>query len=354
MFLGILGLMLVGSLSGGSMLKGVLAAACGLLIDTFGMDNFTGMQRYTFGKLYLMSGINYIVAMIGLFGLSEAFVQLRDLRSVDVIKQKIGRLVPDWKQVVHFFPLTLVSSLIGIVVGALPGTGGDIAALFAYDTAKRTVKNPEVPFGEGALEGLVAPESANNAAAPAAYIPLLTLGIPGDTCAAIILGSLIIHGYNPGPTLMTKNPEILGIIVGGMILANLFLLPLGLSGIKIFAKIAEVPKTILMPVIIVLCTIGVYAINNSMVDIIVMFIFGILGYFMRRHKFPVGPMVLGIILSSLIEKNLRRTFSLCKTTPFFKLIFGSPLSTVLFLAIIVLIVVQIVPVKKLVKRFRHQ
>ncbi len=140
LFLGILGLMLVGSLSGTSMLKGVLAAACGLLIGTFGMDSFTGMQRFTFGNLYLMSGVNYIVAMIGLFGFSEALVQLRDLRSVDVIKQKIGRLIPDWRQVFHFFPLTFLSALIGIFVGALPGTGGDIAALFAYDTAKRTVE----------------------------------------------------------------------------------------------------------------------------------------------------------------------------------------------------------------------
>lgn len=346
LFLGILGLMLVGSLSGKSMLKGVLAASCGLLIGTFGMDSFTGMQRFTFGNLYLMSGVNYIVAMIGLFGFSEALVQLRDLRAVDVIKQKIGRLVPDWKQVFHFFPLTFLSALIGIFVGALPGTGGDIAALFAYDTAKRTVKNPETSFGEGALEGLVAPESANNAAAPAAYIPLLALGIPGDTCAAIILGSLVIHGFNPGPTLMTKNPEILGIIVGGMILANLFLLPLGLSGIRIFSKIAEVPKQMLMPVIIVLCVVGVYAINNSMVDIVWMIGFGLLGYFMRRHDFPVGPMVLGIILSSLIEKNLRRTISLCATTPFFQLIFGSLLSTVLFLAILAIIVCQLPPVKR--------
>ena len=353
MFLGILGLMLVGSLSGKSILKGIIAAACGLLIGTIGMDSFTGMQRFTFGNLYLMAGVNYIVAMIGLFGLSEALVQLRDLRSVSVIKQKIGRLVPDWKQVAHFFPLTLLTSSIGIVVGALPGTGGDIAALFAYDTAKRVVKNPEVPFGEGAIEGMIAPESANNAAAPAAYIPLLTLGIPGDSCAAIILGSLVIHGYNPGPTLMVNNPEILGIIVGGMILANLFLLPLGLSGIRIFAKIAEVPKQILMPIIIVLCVIGVYAINNSMIDIVWMALFGLLGYFMRRHDFPVGPMVLGIILSSLIEKNLRRTITLCETTPFFELIFGSVLSTVLFLALILIIFVQLPPVKKWIAARRH-
>ena len=148
---------------------------------------------------------------------------------------------------------------------------------------------------------------------------------------------------------MTKNPEILGIIVGGMVLANLFLLPLGLSGIRIFSKIAEVPKQLLMPVIIVLCVVGVYAINNSMIDIVWMTGFGVLGYFMRRHDFPVGPMVLGIILSSLIEKNLRRTISLCATTPFFQLIFGSILSSILFLAILAIIACQLPSVKRLLQ-----
>jgi len=354
--LGLAGLLLVGGLSGKSFAKSVFCGVLGLLVGTFGMDTATGMGRFTFGSLYLMSGINYIVAMIGLFGLSEALIQIRDIGAVPIIQQKIGKLMPKWKDVVKYFPLTIQTSLIGVVVGALPGTGGDIAALFAYDYAKRTVKNPEVPFGEGAIEGLVAPESANNAAVPGAYIPLLTLGIPGDTVTAIVIGSLYIHGINPGPTLMTEEPSILGIIVGGMLVANIVLLFLGMTGIRAFAKIAEIPKGILMPLIIILSVVGSYSINNSIIDVYWMLGFGVLGYLMRRHDFPVGPMVLGIILSSLIEKNLRRSISLSEGNVFnfFLQIFSSPLSTVLFVAIVLMVFVQTRPGKYVLGKMKQR
>ena len=210
------------------------------------------------------------------------------------------------KTIKKYLPLTLKSSAIGAVVGALPGTGGDIAALLAYDQAKRTTKHPETPFGEGAMEGLVAPESANNAAIGGACIPMLSLGIPGDAVTAIMLGAMYIHGLNPGPLLMTASPDVFYYIIGAMFVGNVFLLIFGFTGIKVFSKIVEVPKTVLMPIIILLSVVGAFSINNSLMDVYWMMVFGILGYFMKLYHFPVGPTVLGIILADLLELNFRR------------------------------------------------
>lgn len=176
-----------------------------------------------------------------------------------------------------------------MIVGALPGTGGDIASLMAYDYAKRTTKNPEVPFGQGAKEGLVAPESANNAAVGGAYIPMLTLGIPGDAVTAVFIGALFIHGLNPGPLLLAENPSIFWFTVGNLTLANIFVLIFGLTGIKVFSKLVSCPKGILMPLIVVLSVVGAYAINNSITDVWWMMAFGILGYFMRQYNYPIAP-----------------------------------------------------------------
>ena len=256
-------------------------------------------------RTYMTLGVNYVVVMIGLFGMSEALIQLRDLTTTPV-KQKVDKIIPSWKNTVRFIPLTLKSSLIGAVVGALPGTGGDIAALLAYDQAKRTTKNPETPFGEGAMEGLVAPESANNAAVGGACIPMLSLGIPGDAVTAIMLGAMYIHGLNPGPLLMTNSPDVFYYIIGAMFVGNIFLLIFGFTGIKAFSKIVEIPKEILMPIIILLSVVGAFSINNSIMDVYWMIAFGILGYVMKLYHFPVGPTVLGIILSDLLELNFRR------------------------------------------------
>ncbi|MBP3925569.1 MAG: tripartite tricarboxylate transporter permease, partial [Clostridium sp.] len=243
LLLAIMGLMLVGSLGCESAARGIFAAAIGVFIGMIGIDMVTGQQRFTFGNVYLMNGVSYIVAMIGLFGMSEALYQMRDL-SIYPVKQKVDKIVPGWKNVIRYLPLSLRTSLMGVIVGALPGTGGDLAALLAYDHARRTVKTNEVPFGKGAIEGLVAPESANNAAIGGAYIPMLTLGIPGDAVTAIIIGALYIHGLKPGPMFMTERPDIFWLMVGGMFIANVFLLIFGFTGIKMFAKIVEIPKQI--------------------------------------------------------------------------------------------------------------
>lgn len=339
--LGIMGLLLVGSLGSESTARGIFAALIGLFIGVIGLDKVTGQQRFTFGNIYLMGGINYVVVMLGLFGMSEALFQLRDL-SVFPVKQKVDKIRPDFKSIKKYIPLTIRSSLLGTFVGALPGTGGDIAALMAYDQAKRTTKNPEVPFGEGAIEGLVAPESANNAAIGGAYIPMLTLGIPGDAVTAIVLGAMFIHGFRPGPLFMTESPHIFGFMVAGNIVGNIFLLIFGFMGIKLFAKIVEVPKHILMPIIIVLSVVGAYTINNSIADIYFMMGFGILGYFLKLYNFPVAPMILGVILSQLVEQNYRRGVSMVGNSliSFIIDLFVHPISLVLIIVIIIMLISQ--------------
>lgn len=332
----IMGLFLVGSLSQGSLLKALVSAALGVTVGMIGLDPVTGQPRLTFGSHSLLSGINFVVVMIGLFGLSESLYQLQ--QKAEPVKQKVDKIIPDFKLVLKNLPLTLRCSTIGTLIGALPGTGGDIAALIAYDHAKRTVKNPSRPFGQGAYEGVIAPESANNAAIGGAFIPMMTLGIPGDSVTAILIGALIIHGLRPGPLLMKEQPEFFWIMVGCLVISNIFLYPFGMTGIKIFSKIVEIPKSIIIPAIIVLSVVGSYSINNNIYDLYWMIAFGILGYFMKMYDYPVAPMVLGVVLSNLIDTNLRRAISMEHNSllGFLASLFTHPISLVMVVFIIVM------------------
>ena len=351
MLIAVIGILLVGSMSGGSLAKGVFCGAFGMLIGTVGLDPLTAEERFTFGVVELWDGINPVAVMIGMFGISEALMQLHHLDKA-AIRQKLDKIVPGWRDVYKYLPLSVQSSTLGVVVGALPGTGGDIAALMAYDHAKRITKNPKVPFGEGAKEGLIAPEAANNAAVGGAYIPMLTLGIPGDAVTAVFIGALFIHGLNPGPMLLTENPEMFWFTVGNLTLANICLLIFGLSGVRLFAKIVECPKGVLIPLIFLLSIVGSYAINNAVTDIWWMLAFGVLGYFMKLYGFQVGPVILGVILSRLLDENWRRAIISDQENlgQFFGNMISSPLSASL-LAFIVLIFVSQTPIwKKIFKK----
>ncbi len=338
--LAIMGLFLVGSLSHGSLLKALLTAFLGILIGLIGMDPETAQGRLTFGSYGLLGGISFVVVMIGLFGLSEGLYQLR--YQIEPVKQKVDKIVPDLKLIIKNLPLTLRCSAIGTLIGALPGTGGDIAALMAYDHAKRTVKNPSRPFGEGAFEGIVAPEAANNAAIGSAFIPMMTLGIPGDAVTAILIGALTIHGLRPGPMLMREQPEFFWVVVGCLLLSNIFLYIFGMTGIRIFSKIVEIPKAIIIPIIIVLSVIGSYSINNNVFDIYWMIGFGILGYFMKMYDYPVAPMVLGVILSPIIDANFRRAVAMEHGSiwGFVVSLFTNPITLVLLLFILTMVLAQ--------------
>ena len=341
MLLAVLGILLVGSLSGGSLLKGIFAGAFGIAIGAVGMDPLTYTERFTFDTQLLRGGVSFIAVMIGMFGVSEALHQLHHL-DTPAIKQRISKIVPSWRVIRTYLPLSLQTSSIGVIIGALPGTGGDIAALMAYDHAKRVTKNPKVPFGEGAMEGLVAPETANNAAVGGAFIPMMTLGIPGDAVTAIMIGALYIHGLNPGPMLMIDKPDMFWFIVGSLAMANVFMLVFGLTGIRVFTKIVEMPRAVLIPLILLLSIVGAYAVNNAITDIYWMLGFGILGYFLKHYDYPLGPVILGVILSRLLDDNWRRAIiSERESLPkFFAGIVSSPLSLTLFTAVILIFISQ--------------
>jgi len=339
--LAIMGILLVGSLSGESLAKGIFAGALGVFLSMVGMDTFTGMGRFTFGSVGLMSGIHFVAIMIGLFGVSEALVQIHDLH-IKPIKQNVKKIIPSWRLLFKHLPLIIRSALIGIWIGALPGAGGDIAALMAYGHARRSVKNPSRPFGEGAYEGVIAPETANNACIGGDNIPMLTLGVPGDAVTAVIIGALYIHGLKPGPMLMIDTPHLFWFWVGALTLANIFLLIFGLSGIKIFAKLVEIRKGLLFPIIIMISVVGTYAINNSITDVYWMLGFGIFGYILKMYGFQMGPVILGIILGPLMEDNYRRAMmDQHHSIPgFFIQLVVNPLTLVLTLSIVVTILGQ--------------
>lgn len=309
--LAFMALFLVGNLAEGSMVKALIAAFIGIVVGLIGMDPETGMGRMTFGTLNLLGGIHFVIVMIGTFGISETLMQLQT--KAVAVKQSISRVTPEWSAVWDNMFLTVRCSVMGVVVGALPGTGGDIAALMAYDHAKRTVKNPyPKPFGQGAYQGLIAPEAAANAAIGGAFVPMMTLGIPGDSVTAVLIGALIIHGLRPGPMLMREQPEFFWFVVGALVIANVFLYIWGMTGIRAFSKIVEVPKPYIIPIIVVLTFVGGYSIQNSITDIYWMIGFGILGYFMKRYDYPVAPLVLGVILTPIIDENFRRGVQLAR------------------------------------------
>ena len=351
--LAVMGLLLVGSLSGESMAKGLFAGALGVTIGMVGMDPVTAQGRFTFGSVSLLGGVHFVIAMIGLFGVSEALVQLHQI-DFQPVKQNIERIIPSWSVIRKYLPLSFRTSIIGVLIGALPGTGGDIAALLAYDHARRTVKNPSRPFGTGAYEGLMAPESANNAAIGGAFIPMLTLGIPGDAVTAIIIGALYIHGLKPGPLLMIETPHLFWFTVGCLTLANVFLLIFGLTGIRLFAKMIELPKGILIPAVILLSVVGTYALKNSLVDVYWMLGFGIVGYLLKRFGYQVGPIILGVILGPLVDETFRQAVMSCRSDASLFLcdLVSHPITVILLAAVILMLLSQTKVTSKLIRLFK--
>lgn len=302
--LSVFGLSIISSISGKSISKGLICGFIGMLIATVGIDSITGRVRYTFGNVSLMSGVSYIPVMIGLFAMSQAFISIEEIWVKDEIDHKVTKVLPsksDLKKILRTAPLT---GLIGTLIGIVPGAGADIGAFVSYNTAKNMSKTPE-KFGTGITEAIAASEGGNNGVTGGAMIPMLTLGIPGDAVAAIMIGALTIQGLNPGPLLFQNDKVLVYTIFFGLLIANCCMLLLGLSCLKMFTKVLTIPKTILTPAIFVLCIVGSYAIRNDFFDVGVMLFFGIVGYFMQKAEIPASPAILGLILGPMAEKNFR-------------------------------------------------
>ncbi len=329
--LALFGLSTVGSLTADNYYKGLISASLGLIISMIGLDSVMGIARLTFGIYDLQAGINIVPALIGLFGFSEilSIVSKGELetKTLDITKRIIS--IRDMSK---YFFRSLYYSTIGLLIGALPGTGGPVASLLAYIEAKRIVKNPDIAFGEGQIEGIVASESANNACIGGALIPMLALAIPGDSVTAIILSVFYVHGLQPGPMFIKSSPEAFYAILAGGIIGSIFLLILGLSLGPIFGKIVSLPKRILIPIITVLCVIGAFACNNRMFDVGLMLFFGIIGFLMKLRGYPIAPMTLALVLGGLMDSNFRRAVSLASSEDnFISAMFGKPISIVLLI-----------------------
>lgn len=320
----VFGLTVVSSLSTGNMLKGMISAFIGLFLATIGLDPITGDLRNTFDNPNLFSGLSLVPVLVGLFAMSQVIVTVEDVFRGVTLKggnlSSKGLSLRDMKDnVVNF----LRSSVIGTLIGIVPATGVSAATFMAYGEAKRFSKHPEM-FGKGAIDGIAATESSNNAVCGGALIPLLTLGVPGDIVTAIILGALMIQGLTPGPLLFVEHPVTVYGIFAAFIIANVLMLILGLIAIRGSNKIIAIPSGVLMPIVVTLCAVGGYAVNNNMFDLLIVAIFGVVGYFMIKCDIPQPPMLLAMILAGIAETNFRRALSISQND--YSIFYTSPVA----------------------------
>ncbi len=335
--LALFGLSIISSVSGKSVIKGIMAGLFGLLIATIGLDPMTSYPRFTFGILNMQNGLNFIPIMIGLFALSEAF---RGVEEAVVNERKrssnVSRGISKLKDFIKYFPAMIRSAFIGTFTGSIPGAGADIAAFVSYNETKRFSKDKE-SFGKGNPKGIASAEAGNNGVTGGALVPLLTLGIPGDAVAAVLLGALVIQGIQPGPTIFQTNGPIVYTIFAGFLVANVVMLIVGLSGIRLFTKVLKISKSFLIPIIFMLSIIGAYALNNSFFDVLVMFCAGVIGFLMNKFEFPASPLVLALILGPMAESEMRR--ALVMSDGNFMIMFSRPISaTLIGLAIVTMFV----------------
>lgn len=324
--LAVFGLSVIAGVSNNSIFKGLIGACIGLSMATVGIDAISGTSRFIFGQRKLMAGIDLIIALIGLFAISEILMKSKydpktDHKTISasaITKDKITK--DEYRRCRK--PIAL-GSLIGVIIGATPGTGGGLAAFIAYNQTKQSSKHPET-FGHGEIEGVAASESANNGACGATMIPMLTLGVPGDGATAILMGAFMLHGMVPGPTLFSEQGDVLYAIMIGLIVVNVFMYIIGNVFTRFYAHITRIPYEILAPIVLTFCIAGSYSTNNRVYDIYIILIFGIVSYFLRRMDFQLVPILLGIVLGPLAEKNFRRAMVISEGS--FKIFFTRPIS----------------------------
>lgn len=331
--LAIYGLTIIAAVAGKSLLKGYVSGLFGLIVGLVGLDPISGQLRLTFGETELNGGISLIPVLIGVFGITQALVLIRQSASAGAVPNMSGPLWLTKTDLKNSGTTIARGSLIGTAIGVIPGTGTDIGAFLSYSEAKRRPKG-RIPFGKGNPQGVAASESANNAVVGGAMVPMMTLGIPGEAGTAVLLGGLLIHGLTPGPQLFTgEQSSLVYTIFATFIIANILILVVGLVAARVFSYVVRIPTHVIVPVIITLCLIGAYAINNRFSDVLIAVVFGVLGYFMVTHDFPVSPVILGMILGPMAEVNFRRAMTI--TGGDWTVFFTRPASILFWLLIIV-------------------
>ena len=327
-------------LGGGNPLKSMVSILIGFILATVGLDIVTGQLRLTFGFIDLMKGFDFIVAVIGLFGIGEIFLSVEEGLKFEGANASMNmRVVLDtWKVLPRFYRTFVRSAIIGFWMGFKPG-GATPASFMSYAFAKRFSKNPE-KFGTGEIEGVVAPETAAHAAGVAAMLPMITLGIPGSPTAAVMLGGLIIWGLQPGPMLFVDNPDFVWGLIASMYTGNVIGVVMVLAFVPFFAAILRIPFAILTPLIVVVCAIGAYAVHNSMIDIWYMLIFGVIGYVFKKLDYPLAPLVLALVLGDLAENALRQ--SLIMSQGSLAIFFTQPISGVIMAAALFFFILPII------------
>lgn len=328
----VLGLCAVSGLGGKSMTKALMMTVFGLLLATIGIDSVSGVARFTFDLPDLYQGLEFLTIAVGLFALGEVFKTIMEDNgeAQDIIR--VGRVMPTRQDLKESAGPIARGSLLGFFIGVLPGAGATLASFFSYITEKKISKHPE-RFGKGAIAGVAGPESANNAASGGAMVPLLTLGIPGSGTTAILMGAFLMYNVQPGPLLFVDHPQVAWGLIASMFIGNVMLLLLNMPLVKVFAKIIDTPSHFLLPMIIAISVFGVYAVQVSTFDLMLLIICGIAGYYLAKNDFPLAPLVLGLVLGPMIENNMRR--ALTTSNGDFMIFINKPISAV-FLGIAVL------------------
>jgi putative tricarboxylic transport membrane protein len=332
----VLGLASVSGLGGKSMTKALIMTVFGLMLATIGIDTVSGVARFTFGIPQLYSGLEFLTVAVGLFALGEVFKTILKSDYVNNNIAKIGRVVPTKQDLKDSAGPIARGSIIGFFIGILPGAGATLASFFSYIMEKKISKFPET-FGKGNIAGVAAPESANNAAAGGNMIPMLTLGIPGSATTAILMGALIMYNIQPGPLMFDEHPQVAWGLIASMFIGNLMLLILNMPLVKVFAKIIQTPPKYLIPIIIAISIFGVYAVQSQVFDLMLLMGCGIAGFYLAQNDFPLAPLVLGLVLGPMIEKNMRR--ALTTSNGDFMIFLQKPMSAVfLFVAFLWIVV----------------
>jgi putative tricarboxylic transport membrane protein len=335
-----LGMVVLTFLSSTSMIQALMMACFGILVGTVGTDTVSGTARFSFGIVELMDGVGLVPVVMGLFGISEMLLNIETKIDRDIFKTRVKGLFPTVADWIKSAGAIIRGTVIGFFLGILPGGGAVLSSFVSYAVEKKVSKTPE-KFGTGMIEGVAAPESANNSAAQGAFIPLLTLGIPSNVVMAMLLGALIIHGVTPGPLLLTNHPQVFWGVVGSMYIGNVMLLILNLPLIGIWVQLLKVPYAILMPLIIVFCIIGSYTIANSIMDVFFMLIFGVVGYLMKKLRYEAPPLILAFVLGPMLEYSLKQSLMVSKGS--FKIFFSRPISATCLVIALILVVLPIIP-----------